>query len=84
MKMTKNLDKKIQFLAAYYYGEFETNVDSEWSATAYEDLGELKNEMDWAEFHYALETEVKNNDARRGIDPEEMDYSTFVDGVFVI
>ncbi len=67
--MTKELDAKIKELANNYWDEFqETTVDSEWSQTAYEDLGSLKSEMDWDEFYYALETSVKEIDAEIGIE----------------
>ena len=66
--MTKQMDEKIKELANNYWDEFqETTVDSEWSATTYEDLGELKSEMDWDEFHYSLETSVKEIDAEIGV-----------------
>jgi len=53
--MTHELDAKLQELGRQYFNEFkETSVDAEWSQTAYEDLGSLKNEMDWSEFHFAL------------------------------
>ncbi len=63
------MDAKIKELAQEYWNEFgETTVDGEWSGTAFEDLGSLKSEMDWSEFHFALETAVKEIDAEIGVE----------------
>jgi hypothetical protein len=65
------MDAKIKELAQEYWNGFsETAVDGEWSTTAYEDLGSLKSEMDWSEFHFALETAVKEIDAELGVEED--------------
>ena len=80
--MTKNLDKKIKTLAAEYWNEFlTTEIDGEWTQTAFEDLGELKSEMEWAEFHSCIEYQVKEIALE---DVDEPDTSNFLDGVFII
>ena len=69
--MTNELNNKIKNYAVDYWNEFlTTDIDAEWTQTAYEDLGELKSETEWAGFHSAVEYQVKEIESE--VEPVEV------------